>query len=79
MQIKLFYNQLKNLIACKTLGGETFKDVHEQYEEPIQFEAKKVEPDNEDQEEEELEDAKYLSKRRMSESSTGEGKVFDRE
>ena len=45
------------------------KDVTDQYEEePIQFEAKKIDPEEED---DELEDAKNLSRRRMSESSTG--------
>ena len=38
------------------IGGETFQDLQDQYEEPIQFEAKKIDP--EDEEEEELEDAK---------------------
>ena len=43
------------------IGGETFQDLQDQYEEPIQFEAKKIDPEDEE-EEEELEDAKYLSR-----------------
>lgn len=39
------------------IGGETFQDLQDQYEEPIQFEAKKIDPEDEE-EEEELEDAK---------------------
>ena len=55
--------------ALKNKNEDVTKDVTDQYEEePIQFEAKKIDPE---EEEEELEDAKNLSRRRMSESSTG--------
>jgi hypothetical protein len=39
------------------IGGETFQDLQDQCEEPIQFVAKKIDPEDEE-EEEELEDAK---------------------
>ena len=62
--------------ALKNKNEDVTKDVTDQYEEePIQFEAKKIDPE---EEEEELDDAKNLSRRRMSESSTGGGKIKKR-
>ena len=46
-----------HLIYIYLIGGETFQDLQDQCEEPIQFVAKKIDPEDEE-EEEELEDAK---------------------